>query len=145
MRRLFALGGLAALALALPVAASDVEVEGATPGYAAARPGPDRVVRATFTTDIVHREPTDSLQVLPAGVERIHFFTELRDLAGETVVHRWERDGEVRADVSFEVRGPRWRVWSSKELVVGEGGTWTVSVLDGSARLLASRTLDPTP
>ena len=149
MKRIFAFGFvfgyLAGIVLAHPVAASDVEVEGADPAYAATEPDPgsDHVSRATFTTDMLHREPVDELTVLPMGAQRLHFFTDLRDLSGETIVHRWERAGEVRAEVSFDVRGPRWRVWSSKELMPGEGGEWTVSVLNGAGGLLASRTLGP--
>jgi hypothetical protein len=150
MRRTGSLWMLFSLVLVSPVSASEVEVEGRAADYGATRPevaedAADGVARAVFTTDVVHREPVDEVTTLPLEVTRIHFFTDLRGLAGEAVTHRWERGGEVRAEVRFDVRGPRWRVWSSKELLPGEGGVWTVSVLDGAGNLLASRTLDPPP
>ena len=142
------LGLASALGLALvqgaPARASEVEVEGGAPPAAAA-PSADAVARAQFTSAVVEREPTDQLTSLPSGAARLVFFTELRDLAGQTVVHRWERDGEVRAEVPFSVGGPRWRVWSTKELLPEEGGVWTVSVVDDAGTLLASRTLDAPP
>ncbi|MDZ7748539.1 MAG: DUF2914 domain-containing protein [Halofilum sp. (in: g-proteobacteria)] len=66
-----------------------------------------------------------------ADRERLVFFTELNGLEGHTVTHRWvHENNQVQAKVSFDVGGPRWRVWSSKDLVPGWTGTWTVEVWD---------------
>jgi len=46
-------------------------------------------------------------------------------------VHRWEHNGEVLAEVPFEVGGPRWRVYSSKNLDPLWLGEWGVRVIDG--------------
>lgn len=88
------------------------------------------VARAQFTTGIEDREPVNDFFRIDTSHERVIFFTELRDLDGHTVTHRWMHDGKVQAAVDFEVGGPRWRVWSSKDLLPGWTGAWTVQVVD---------------
>ncbi len=48
------------------------------------------VVRSAFTRDIEQREPTEDLQNLTNENTQVKFFTELRDMSGQTVIHRWE-------------------------------------------------------
>ncbi|MFA7620175.1 MAG: DUF2914 domain-containing protein, partial [Thiohalomonadaceae bacterium] len=81
----------------------------------------------------------------PAGTGRIYFFTELRDMEGQTVSHRWEQDGEVMAEVPFNVGGPRWRVWSSKNIDSGATGEWSVAVVDGAGNELARKGIATAP
>ncbi len=96
-------------------------------------PVPDAyVARALFTTEIADREPVD--QVVSVGPEQqsIYFFTDLRNLQGRTVKHRWEFEGQFMGEVEFQVGGPRWRVYSKKTLNPDVTGKWTVMVLDQS-------------
>lgn len=95
------------------------------------------VARAQFTSGIDQREPVDEVTILSNNINKIYFFSELRDLQGETVTHRWSFAGKVMAEVSFNVGGPRWRVNSSKALLPGWIGDWTVSVVDGSGEIVA--------
>ncbi len=88
------------------------------------------VARALFTTRVVEREPVDRVLVAGPDTGKIYFFTELRGMEGQTVSHRWEYDGKVVATVSFEVGGPRWRVYSSRALSPEQTGRWTVMVVD---------------
>ena len=88
------------------------------------------VARAQFTTGIENREPVDDFFRIDTTHDRVLFFTELRDLEGRTVIHRWMHDGNVEATVDFGVGGPRWRVWSSKDLLPDWTGAWTVEVVD---------------
>lgn len=97
------------------------------------------VARAVFTTAVADREPSDELSVVPNSTSRVYFFTELRNLAGQRVTHRWEQGGEVRAEVPFEVSGPRWRVWSSKQILPEWTGEWRVRVLDENGAELTSK------
>jgi hypothetical protein len=94
------------------------------------------VVRSIFTSAIDNREPTDKLEN-SAEANRIYYFTELRDMSGQTATHRWEHDGKVMAEVKFDVRGPRWRVWSSKSFAPGWAGDWKVSVLNGAGEMIS--------
>ena len=102
------------------------------------------VARAQFTDAVVDREPTNQIRTLTNDQEQIYFYTDLRDMAGQRVVHRWEYNGTVFAEVPFDVGGDRWRVWSSKNFVPEWVGTWTVSVVDTAGDVLATRTLNYT-
>ncbi len=95
------------------------------------------VVRAQFTSAIEAREPVDEITVLGNNVNKVYFFSELRDLQGETITHRWIYAGKVMAEISFNVGGPRWRVNSSKTLLPGWTGKWSVVVVDGAGAALS--------
>jgi len=96
-------------------------------------PVPDAyVARAVFTTDIADREPVDQVVSVGPGQQNIYFFTDLRNLQGRTVKHRWEFEGQFMGEVEFQVGGPRWRVYSKKTLNSDVTGKWTVMVLDQS-------------
>lgn len=129
---------LAALALALAAAANADHHAGAAVEPAAPAPT-GKVSRSAFSTAVENREPVDDISSLSNDHRQIVFFSELTDLNGQTVSHRWERDGQVMADVAFEVRGPRWRVWSSKKLEPSWIGQLSVSVVDGTGRVIESR------
>lgn len=100
------------------------------------------VVRSSFTTNVQDREPVDKLNSATLEQERVFYFTELRDMSGQTATHRWEKDGEVQAEVKFDVRGPRWRVWSSKSFMPTSTGEWKVSVLNGAGQVIAEESLN---
>lgn len=108
------------------------------------------VVRSIFTTAVKDREPTNSIKQLDTNSNKVIYYTELRDMAGQTATHRWEYNGKVMAEVKFKVKGARWRVWSSKSLLPGWTGEWKVSVLNGaneviSEDVLTYRPAKPTP
>ncbi len=98
------------------------------------------VARAQFTSGIQDHEPIDDLTSLTNDKTHLFYFTELKDLAGQTVKHRWEHDGNVMAEVPFQVSGNRWRVWSSKNLDPSWLGEWKVSVVDGNGATLSVNT-----
>lgn len=103
------------------------------------------VARAQFATDVIDREPIDDIgnlvKVEYGEIQRVYFFTDLREMSGHQVIHQWKLDGEAQADVAFEIGGDRWRVWSSKRLMPGFDGTWSVDVvLDG--QVIDSRSFD---
>jgi hypothetical protein len=100
------------------------------------------VVRSVFTTAVKDREPVDKLNNDKTNANHIFFFTELRDMSGQTAIHRWEHDGKVAAEVKFNVRGPRWRVWSSKTFSPNATGEWKVSVINGAGEVIAEDMLD---
>lgn len=106
---------------------------------------PGAVARSAFTSSIENREPVDTLQKMQAMDQKVYFFTELRDMEGQTATHRWELNGEVMAEVVFEVKGPRWRVWSSKNLQSQWVGEWKVSVLNSAKEVISETSLDVTP
>lgn len=110
-----------------------VPMQSAEAAAAASRPASkERIARALFTTDIVNHEPIDRVLVLSNAKERVYFFTDLRHMQGKTIIHRWIYKGKVVASVPFKVKGPRWRVYSSKQLDPHDLGKWTVVITDGN-------------
>ena len=93
-------------------------------------PNSGNIARAMFTTDVVEREPVDRVLILQNDKSQIHFFTDLRNFEGQTVNHRWEYEGQVVMTKSFEVKGPRWRVFSTRTLESQQTGRWTVVITD---------------
>jgi hypothetical protein len=119
-------------------AGSMAAAEPAAPAEEVELPAPGRVERGVFTTAVVGREPQDSLDTLSNRSREVFYFTEIREAPGQTITHRWEWNGKQMAEVSFEVKGPRWRVHSSKRLDPNWVGEWTVTVLDSADRVLSS-------
>jgi hypothetical protein len=96
-------------------------------------PVPDAyVARAIFTSGVVNREPVDQLVSVGPDQDEIYFYTDLRNLQGRTIKHRWEFEGQFMGELEFKVGGPRWRVYSKKTLNPEAIGKWTVLVLDES-------------
>lgn len=98
------------------------------------------VVRHQFTRNVVEREPVDRLNSA-TNISPLYYFTELEDMTGATIVHRWRLNNRLMAEVHFEVHGPRWRVYSSKEMLPDWDGIWKLEVLDGNGNLLATDTI----
>jgi hypothetical protein len=65
-------------------------------------------------------------------IREVYFFTDLRNLQGRTVTHRWEYQGKVVSQMPFRVGGPRWRVYSKFEIAPEQVGRWSVTVVDES-------------
>ena len=98
------------------------------------------VSRAMFTIGVDNREPVIMVDSIDSGsYTSISFFTELKDLTGHTITHQWTFNDEVMFEKTFEVKGPRWRVWTSKTLIPSWTGAWTVNVLDDDRSVLESK------
>lgn len=97
------------------------------------------VARAAFASAIENREPIDKLT--EASASKVYYFTELRDMAGKEVTHRWEHNGKVMAEIPFKVGGNRWRVYSSKRMLPEWKGEWKASVVDTDGSVLSVNTI----
>ena len=130
----------------MPAAASAPATTPAATAPAAAPPAAATasVSQAQFTTAVNNREPADNITSLDNSHSQVFFFTMLKDAAGQTITHRWTYNGQTMAEVKFEPKANHWRVWSSKNLLPNETGTWTVEVVDGSGNVLTSKTFDYT-
>lgn len=100
-----------------------------------------RVARATFAAGIQDREPVAASDQFVNELSPVFFFTEIVGADGKTVDHRWSYKGEVMATISFDIKGPRWRVYSSKVLLPFWTGMWTVDVMEGD-QVLGSWSFD---
>jgi len=103
------------------------------------------VARAQFSTDVIDREPIDDIgpivKVEYGKIQNVYFFTDLRDMSGSRVVHRWTLDGDSQAEISFDIGGDRWRVWSSKRLLPGFDGKWAVEIVQ-DGEIIETRSFD---
>ena len=93
-------------------------------------PDKEKIVRAQFTTAIVDKEPADDVVMLTSNNNEIYFFTELSNLQGESVTHRWEFEGQTMAEIKLDIKGSPWRTFSSKKLKPEWTGLWSVIVID---------------
>lgn len=89
-----------------------------------------KVSRAQFTREVIDREPVDSILMLKNDVDKIYYFSELVNLKGQRVIHRWEYAGRIMAEIEFNITSNRWRAYSSKKLSPQLLGKWSVIVLD---------------
>jgi hypothetical protein len=107
-----------------------------------ARPG---IEMAVITTEIRKRYPADEIATLDNPHKAISFFTEIRDMSGTTVTHRWFYKGKVEFQASFNVMSKKWRVWSTQLLPRDKPGLWSVQILDQDGNILETRTVDYQP
>jgi hypothetical protein len=98
------------------------------------------VARAQFTSAIQDREPVDKVSNLLNDKNRVYFFSEIKDAPNQKITHRWEHDGKVVSETSFDVGGSRWRVFSNKTLDPSQTGEWKVSVVDEAGSTLGTGT-----
>lgn len=100
------------------------------------------IARSIVTSGIEKREPTDNLNQIPNTMNKVFYFSELMDLKGEKITHRWLYNDKVQAEVNFNVGGKRWRVYSSKNLRPSWTGTWTVQVALADGTVLETKSFD---
>jgi len=131
--------GILAVLCALPAFAQDADVA----------PADDDITipsaLAQFTTAVENREPVDQVTFVANDARKIIFFSDLRGMNGQTIFHRWVFKGETVAEVPFTVGGPRWRVWSSKELLEEWIGDWTVEIVSEEGEVIAAETFTYSP
>ena len=101
------------------------------------------ISRALFTTGIDNREPMAIVDNLDSSTSNsISFFTEINNMSGQTVTHQWTHNDKIMFEKTFEVKSARWRVWTSKTLIPGWTGTWTVNVLDDERTIMTSKSFE---
>ncbi|HET7921686.1 MAG TPA: DUF2914 domain-containing protein [Gammaproteobacteria bacterium] len=125
----------------------------AAPAAASAMPAPSQnksaaaaaeVARAQFTTAVADHEPTDDVTTLDNSHTKIYFFTDLKNMSGQTVTHRWSFNGNTVAEVKLHPMAARWRTYSSKNLDPVMTGTWSVEVLDDAGNVLTKKSFEYT-
>ena len=102
----------------------------------------DKVSRAVLTTDVVDREPVNVLKndVKLAQISNsLSFFSELRNMQGQTVRHQWYYQGQQLASIELAVSSPRFRTYSTKNIMPAQLGDWRVEVIDADGNLLAQK------
>jgi hypothetical protein len=87
--------------------------ENAAEAAAPSAPPTVSVDRSALTRAIFDREPVDAVDQVASDSGRVFYVTEIRDLVGATLRHRWEYAGDVMAEVPSEIGGAHWRIYSS--------------------------------
>lgn len=105
----------------------------------------ENVSRAQFTTAIKNREPVDLVVLLENDVSEVFYFTDLRQLSGQTITHRWEYNGKVVAEVPFKVTGRRYRMHTKVALDPKKLGKWTALVIDQAGWVLKASMFEVVP
>lgn len=95
------------------------------------------VSRALLTTGVMKREPVDNVCIPERN--KITFFTEIKNYANHRVTHRWKYKNKTKFELSFNVRGPRWRVWTSKNMYIKWVGPWVIEVVDEDGNILTQK------
>ncbi|UJX25687.1 DUF2914 domain-containing protein [Pseudoalteromonas sp. CF6-2] len=102
----------------------------------------DKVSRAVLTTDVVDREPVN---VLKSDVklldisQSLSFFSELKNMQGQTVRHVWYYQDQQLASIELAISSPRFRTYSTKNIMPEQVGDWRVVVVDTDGNLLAQK------
>ncbi|WP_428095898.1 DUF2914 domain-containing protein [Candidatus Thioglobus sp.] len=108
----------------------------------------ENISQAVFSSSIANREPVEIITEADDSLGKIYFFTNIRNRVGDTITHRWiytptgTSTDKVKAEISFKVKGARWRVWSSKNIWHTWMGTWRVEVLDQHNQVLLVKTIN---
>lgn len=102
----------------------------------------ENISKAVFAKNVEDRQPINIIADADNSLGKIYFFTNIRNLTGERITHRWSYNNKVMAQISFDIKGQRWRVWSSKNLWHTWLGRWTVDVLNQHSEVLISKTFD---
>ncbi len=107
----------------------------------------EHISSAVFAKSVENRMPIEIITEADNTLGKVYFFTNIRHLTGDKITHRWiytptgESKGKVKAQISFNIKGKRWRVWSSKNIWHTWTGKWTVEVLNQKNQILLSKTL----
>ena len=139
MQALFLLLATGLLGVSLPARAADEQAQPDASAKAAVLI-PGTVTRSLFTRDIKDLEPVGTVSTLTNDLTRIVYFTEIHDMAGQSVTHRWEYNGKIILEVPIKVGTSRWRAYSTKTLFPSWVGEWKVSVVDAAGGTLSVNT-----
>ena len=102
----------------------------------------ENISQAVFASSIADRQPVEIITEADDSLGKVYFFTNIRNLVGDTIIHRWIYQDKIKAEISFNIKGKRWRVWSSKNIWHTWTGTWTVEVVDQHGQVLLVKTID---
>lgn len=137
------LGWLAVLGVlaltAVPVMAMDAPAE-TSPAPAAPAVEPAAVVASAPATlevaDIAiakaveNREAVEPADTFTSDVAKLYCWTKLTGgQEGDSITHRWTKDGEVMGEVKLNVNASPWRTYSSKAIMPEWKGKWSVEIL----------------
>ncbi len=94
------------------------------------------VSSGTFTSNVVNGVPDDYRQAFDTSTRNIYYVSEVLDLQGQKVIHRWKLEGKVMQEVPISVERARQSVWSKSVMQPDWTGDWTVEVVNGRGKVI---------
>ena len=88
------------------------------------------VSRAFFTTKLKKAEPLNEVLILENDNHNLYFFSEVKNMYGKTIVHRWEYRGEKVFEKKFQVSKNSDKLISKYKLDPARTGEWMVVMAD---------------
>lgn len=99
-----------------------------------------KIERITVSTSVENRQPVGESDVFADSVGTLYCFTEIRGMGDSTTIsHVWYHGENRRAEVKLNVRGYRWRTWSTKSIQEDWTGEWRVDVVSADGKILKSK------
>jgi hypothetical protein len=100
-----------------------------------------QVKRFVLPRAVINKEPKgeiDEIRLKPDGSAAVWCYSEVSGRRGSVLRYVWYHQGSRMARVRVNVRGNRWRSYSSKVVNLHYPGDWRVELQDGAGRVLAS-------
>ena len=93
-----------------------------------------RITRALLTIGVNNKEPLEVI-VSPVVVNKnkvsgVFYFTEIVDMKGVDLYHRWLWNDEVQYNKKINILGDRWRAATSKTIPYTKTGSWSVRLVN---------------
>lgn len=88
------------------------------------------VTRAIFTTELEKNEPGNEVLILENNNQDLYFFSEVEDMHGKVIFHRWEHRGEKVFEKKFKVSAKSEKLISKYKLDPAKTGEWMVVITD---------------
>ena len=99
-----------------------------------------KVERIVVGTAVEERLPVGESDTFADSVGTLFCYTEIRGTGDSTTVsHVWYHGEIRRADVKLNVRGYRWRTWSTKVIQEDWTGKWRVDIVSADGKILKSK------
>ncbi len=104
----------------------------------------ENLKRYELTNEIIDREPQGQVREYDINTKAFMYNEWVNIGEEKAVVHRWYHLGkddvpELMATVNLNIKGNRWRTWSSKEL--NRQGVWVVEVEDYNGNIIIKEEL----
>jgi len=99
-----------------------------------------KIERVAVSTGVENRQPVGESDTFADSVGTLFCYTEIRGMGDSTTVsHVWYHGENRRADVKLNVRGYRWRTWSTKVIQKDWTGDWRVDIVSADGKILKSK------
>jgi len=94
------------------------------------------VSSGTFTSNVSNGDPVDYRQAFDTSTRIVYYVSEVLNLQGQKVIHRWKLEGKVMQEVPISVERARQSVWSKNVMQPDQTGNWKVEVVNGRGEVI---------